>query len=1191
MELQKSAACAADAQRKRMQMKLDQTMLTAIAAACPGNFALYALKEGALRQLYRSAQLPALSGMADADYDALARRDAAELVLPADRAQVRLRSAALSPQQPEGEYTFRICRKAGGAVWVRALARLAGTLDGAPVVAASYRSMGGEAQEFEQLFGSMSMIAYVVEKDSYTLLYANAPAQKAWGGADYSGRPCYEAVAGRKSPCPWCSIPEMKDGCSHCEAAYAPVQDRWFRVDCRAVQWYGRSAIAICAADITDEKRRQEHLELDKESLEMIIRNLPVGVGVCEIRGGAIRTATINERLTGLLGMTAENFAAQDNTLGACIHPEDRMRVLACVKEAAQTHGTLRFEYRFRRPGEAEYRWVRSDVSTLRSGESRMVFLCASDMTQEKRAQEEIQRSRQLYQAVVEEARIVVWEYDIAARRVSMVSNPYAKDGHDRFNMPRVTENVPDSLLQYIAEESVQDFLGVYRAVESGAPRASCDVWYRPQPGQEPRCEHICYITVFDAAGKPVQAYGFGQNITARKLEEQKYIRAYRQLAQARPYTLESFRLSLTQNRCQEIRGEDEAQAAPSSRTADEYFAQLAGQIVSAELREEFDGTFSCAALLRQFQQGQTQFSLTYPMRGEDGMFCWHKLLLFVLQNPASGEVEAVTYTTDVTEQRKNEEVIEHLTSKKFDYVALINLSRRTIEFRNKRERIAFANLQEKADYEAWRGYICASFVPQAAWGDYRAATDPQKVEAELDAAGEYTVSFPLQEKGHITRRQLQYSWLSRERRIALVVRSNITAAYEQEQKQLALVKEALRRAEEASRAKTEFVSRISHDIRTPISIIQSMTRFALEDIDSRAKLQDDLHKIEASSTFLLSLINDVLDISKIDSGKIELQPAPYPYEEYIANITGMFEPLCRQKGLRFTVRREAAARTLCVDQIRLNQITLNLLSNAVKYTPAGGTVTFSTRTRALSGGLLRCEIRVRDTGIGMSEAFQRVMFEPFSQEYDNPGRPKAGSGTGLGLSIVRRIVELIGGTITVRSALGCGTEICVKFTAPEADAPQAQTERQPAAPAPLHGRVLLAEDNEINTAIAARILTDFGLALDTAENGRAAVERFAAAPAGTYRAILMDIQMPLLNGYEAAEAIRALDRPDAASIPIIAMTADAFSAALTRSRAAGMSDYVTKPLDPALLHEVLQRALQQESPRAEAPAAAPEGE
>jgi len=389
--------------------------------------------------------------------------------------------------------------------------------------------------------------------------------------------------------------------------------------------------------------------------------------------------------------------------------------------------------------------------------------------------------------------------------------------------------------------------------------------------------------------------------------------------------------------------------------------------------------------------------------------------------------------------------------------------------------------------------------------------------------------------------------------------------------KRLTVANEALA---QANNAKTEFISRISHDIRTPIGAVLNLTDFAREDINNPEELSRDLDRIATSGNFLLSLINDVLDISKVDSGKIELRPEVFHHPEYLSEITGLMDTMCAPKHQRFKVEARAcdSLPTVMVDKIRLRQIVLNLLSNAVKFSPVNSTITYTYGTKQTDAHHLDYTFTVKDEGIGMSEEFQTIMFDDFAQEYDNPGRAKNAQGTGLGLAILKRLVDLMGGTITVDSALGQGSAFTVTLPLDIADEQVIEETPEVADTATqmLAMHILLAEDNEINAEIALRIFEDFGVDADHTENGKDALEQFATSAPGTYDAVFMDIQMPVMNGYEAAAAIRGLDREDAQSVPIIAITADAYQEARDKAAESGMDHFMTKPFDEDKIHAML---------------------
>ncbi len=377
---------------------------------------------------------------------------------------------------------------------------------------------------------------------------------------------------------------------------------------------------------------------------------------------------------------------------------------------------------------------------------------------------------------------------------------------------------------------------------------------------------------------------------------------------------------------------------------------------------------------------------------------------------------------------------------------------------------------------------------------------------------------------------------------------------------------QARKEAEQANSAKQEFLSSMSHDIRTPMNAIIGMTSLALDNTDNPEQVQDYLEKIALSSKHLLGLINDVLDISKIESGKLMLNVEPISLKEAMDSIVNIMQPQVAAKNQQFkAVSREILSENVYCDGVRLNQVLINLLGNAVKFTPEKGSVQMTVYQEELPGNAsqVRTHFLVSDTGIGMSKEYQKVIFESFSRE-DNT-RVRKTEGSGLGMAITKCIVDAMGGTISVRSEQGRGSEFHVVLDLERAAAPAAPESAEGAGRAggvDLKGRrVLLAEDNELNWEVARELLSVLKLELDWAENGELCVEKFRSSPAGYYDAILMDVRMPVMDGYEATGAIRGLDRADA-DLPIIAMTADAFSEDIQRCLACGMNDHLAKPID-----------------------------
>ena len=395
---------------------------------------------------------------------------------------------------------------------------------------------------------------------------------------------------------------------------------------------------------------------------------------------------------------------------------------------------------------------------------------------------------------------------------------------------------------------------------------------------------------------------------------------------------------------------------------------------------------------------------------------------------------------------------------------------------------------------------------------------------------------------------------------------------------------DALKVAESASKAKSTFLSNMSHDIRTPMNAIIGFATLALDDIRDGKKVEDYLSKILSSSKHLLGLINDILDMSRIESGKVVLEEQETDLVTTLQELQSIMEGQAKERKLKLHVDySNLRDRHVYCDKTRLNQVMFNLLANAVKFTSEGGSIwltmsqlepTYEVEDRAIY------EIRVKDTGIGMDKAFIKHIFEPFERE--RTSTVSKIQGTGLGMAITKNIVDMMGGTIEVESQKGVGTEFIIRLElrlqaeAGAANEEGAKQHSHAEGVAEFAGkRLLLAEDNELNREIACMLLSKYGFVIDTAENGQEAVDLVAASAPDYYDLVLMDIQMPVMDGHEATRRIRNLKDKELAKVPVVAMTANAFDEDRKAAKECGMNGFISKPINMQEVVQALRMCLQ----------------
>ena len=782
---------------------------------------------------------------------------------------------------------------------------------------------------------------------------------------------------------------------------------------------------------------------------------------------------------------------------------------------------------------------------------------------------------------------VAFWKYDPETKKVRYIfETKSASNARTNRDVLTETDGV-EVFLPFVVEEDREKFLNLYRSIDSGTNFTETEIRCFAE-GEIHDDNNIRYVLIRlrrvkdPCSGRDI-AYGFAIDTTSRVIHQRKYRHAYRDFLNLSPEAIKIVHLDLTANQSYPIKGKDlnefrgNYRLMESFKSADEYFETLINRIDDPELKHQMTPRLNRESLIAIFRNGNENFELEYLFKIEDGSQRWLKTKFFLIQNPETYNIEAFVTTFDVDKRKKMAQISWLIPNCEFDFVGLVDLKKNNLEFFLTKQGTIYSRLQRILDFKTARQYTIDNLIAP----EYREFFDkeiriPNMIE-QMDRLGSFTFAFKVIDKEDQSSRLVRSYWLDDSREFIVILQSNVSNLFERELEEFREAQKSVNAAEKSNKIRAEFVSRITHDIRTPISLVNSMVDFAFEDIDNRQKLIEDLEKIRSTGKLLLALVNDVLDISKIESGKIVLQPTACDLNEVITDIRNIFESQCQQKNIEFKLNTEGEEffESIIADRVRITQILMNLISNAVKYSLAEGRVEVSIIAKAASEETCAIRFIISDDGIGMSESFQEKMFVPFEQDYENPLRDPKTVSTGLGLPIVKNLIDLMGGKIEVKSEFGHGTRFTIDLEFPIAKKIDAKTQSEASRvkniQAALNGRkILFAEDNELNAEIGQRILEMFGIICICVPNGAIALKRFQESNIGEFDAILMDLQMPILDGYQATELIRALKRPDAEKIPIIAMTADAFHETTEATRKVGMNAHLTKPIEPDKLLEVL---------------------
>ena len=573
----------------------------------------------------------------------------------------------------------------------------------------------------------------------------------------------------------------------------------------------------------------------------------------------------------------------------------------------------------------------------------------------------------------------------------------------------------------------------------------------------------------------------------------------------------------------------------------------------------------------------------SFPWLSAAVTLCLGAVHLFVIAPERERELNE-EYTLARTKQQR---VIDAVIS---DYYSVATVTSGKEVFHHRAGRIERVDkeLVNVKDYDSHVRFYAAKLVYDRDREQYTRDASLKKIKEELSKAPVYQFTYRVDDgeggfeyyknkyvrcDNYDTAGEFVYGVYSADSELKQRDRIRLLLLEEQENKRR--LDEALDAAQAASRAKSIFLFNMSHDIRTPMNAIIGFTDIAEKYVRDPDRVTESLDKIRLSSDHLLKLINNVLDMARIESGRTTIDTAPAKLRECCDAMQAMFDDMSKKKNLDFTVKADPSADlSVKLDRLHLNQVLANVVSNAVKYTPAGGRVTMSVARGSATEGRLGYDISVADNGVGMSKEFLATIFESFTRE--KSATESGIEGTGLGMSITKQLTEFMGGTINIESKKNKGTTVYLHFEFEPAEDISAKEKKTTQLAFDLMGKtVLLVEDNELNREIARDILEEEGLTVEEAEDGSVAVDMLQSCGPDYYDFVLMDIQMPNMNGYEATRAIRALPDAGFKTLPIIAMTANAFAEDKENARKAGMNGHIAKPVSIPEMIKTLREAVE----------------
>ena len=1072
------------------------------------------------------------------------------------------------------DLSYRITRKDQVLEWVHLNGK---AING--IFYAVFTGMSDEAKLFQQISNEAAQGIYVIDKKNHDLLYYNENVELFLTGKNNAwATKCYTALHDKQTPCTFCPLSMIKNIEKPQELTFA--NGKSYEIRAKELEWNGLPAYTLFINDITDKITSSRKTEQLEQFYQTLVQNLPGGIAVIrfDMAKKQMLPEYISEGFAAMTGMsTVEAYALYKNDATAGVHPDDLDYIIGRLNQHLKKHlDTCESIYRLRKK-DGSYIWIKNNSSLILSpNEIPLIYAVYSDITKEIEAQNKLRQKyndlllRQQNYPLSNE--ILSGYCDITANRILRIYDKTGIDPLQKFGFER--QNFFKGLATLIeSPEERQHFLNTFlnapllEKFAQGINSQELECFIR-MPHDNSGHYLKCVINMIES---PDNGHTIGVlsvlDLTQFKINDQismHLAHAHYDFIATCDFNSDSYQLFFTNSKANLM--------PPEQGSYSKNIVAFLQTFTVPKDREFCMEMFDPANMQRRLYH-ENSYSFHYSLKDEQGHIYTKNMIVFLIDQRLNKVGMA---RADITDYVREQRALLNTLAYTFEQLSIINLV--TKEFTMYTRKSVLQNLSP---------YKCADFnraLHKLSLPYTKLAADETAAEkfslpvilsrlAEKPQGYEFTLPY-LANDGSEKNKQINVLWGDEGHHTICLVRCDVTDIISAEKNSRSVLQNALDLAQEANRAKTDFLSAMSHDIRTPMNAIIGMTDLALDDLDNRQHLSEYLDIIKSSSSHLLTLINDILDMSRIEKGKLKLARTSFNLSVEIDRFCSRYQLLMDKNSLNFLHNAELLHCNCIGDTAQLQRIWDNLVSNACKFTPPGGTVTFSACELPSDNERLGWyKFTISDTGIGIDSESLQHLFDPFFRSSDVISKHIEGSG--LGLAIVKNIVDYKGGTISVTSRQGEGTTFTVTLPLHFDTAAEHPVEKPThtfgSADFDFSGKsLLLAEDHPINQKVAELILEKTGAAVTIVENGLQCTELFTGSAKGSFDAILMDIQMPVMNGYEAAQAIRSSTHPQSATIPIIAMTANAFAEDIKNALSAGMNAHIAKPIDPQKLYETL---------------------